>query len=68
MKTEDFSTLIFNLMNSAIGLNPDDHQAAQIEILQQAIPFDAAWWGWSSFSNGRNHLINTGPPAVALEV
>ena len=60
MKIEEFSTLIFNLTNSAIGLNPDDHQAAQIEILQQAIPFDAAWWGWSSFSNGRNHVINTG--------
>ncbi|MEL7098494.1 MAG: helix-turn-helix transcriptional regulator [Pseudomonadota bacterium] len=60
MKIEDFSNLIFNLTNSAIGLNPDEHQAAQIEILQQAIPFDAAWWGWSNFSSGRNHLINTG--------
>lgn len=60
MKIEDLSNLIFDLTNSAIGLNPDDHQAAQIEILQKVIPFDAAWWGWSNFSSGRNHLINTG--------
>jgi len=60
MNIDDFSTFVFDLTNSAIGLNLDDHQASQIQILQKAISFDAAWWGWSNFSGGRNRLINTG--------
>ncbi len=60
MNLEDLSSLILQLTDSAIGLSLDDHQTGQIEVLQKAIPFDAAWWGWSNFSGGRNRLINTG--------
>ena len=60
MRIEDFSRLVFQLTHSAIELRPDEHQGSQIEILREAIPFDAAWWGWSNFSGGRNRLINTG--------
>ncbi len=60
MRIEDFSDLVFRLTNSAIELSPDEHQKAQIEILKDTIAFDAAWWGWSNFSGGRNRLINTG--------
>ncbi|PLS20978.1 helix-turn-helix transcriptional regulator [Neptunicoccus cionae] len=60
MDTHSFSQLVFQLTNSAIELPPDAHQKAQINILRNAIPFDAAWWGWSNFGNGRNKLVNTG--------
>ena len=60
MEINAFSHLIFQLTNSAIELPPDAHQASQVKILREAIPFDGAWWGWSNFEGGRNRLINTG--------
>lgn len=60
MKTTDLSNFIFQLTNSAIEMRPDAHQASQIALLKEVVPFDAAWWGWSNFSGGRNRLNNTG--------
>ncbi|MBU2981844.1 LuxR C-terminal-related transcriptional regulator [Lentibacter algarum] len=60
MRIGEFSDIVFRLTNSAIEARPGEHQRAQIEILRDAIKFDAAWWGWSNLSGGRNRLINTG--------
>lgn len=60
MEIREFSDLIFRLTNSAIDSRPEEHQRSQIEILKDFIQFDAAWWGWSNLSSGRNRLINTG--------
>lgn len=60
MRISEFSDLVFRLTNSAIASRPGEHQESLIEILRDSIQFDAAWWGWSNLSAGRNCLINTG--------
>lgn len=60
MNVDDFSNLVFRLTNAAIEGPPDAHEAAQVEILRDVFPFDAAWWGWSNLSGGQSRLINTG--------
>ena len=60
MQIDEFSSIVFRLTNAAIDLSPDAYQAAQIEIMRDVFHFDAAWWGWSNLSGGRDHLINTG--------
>lgn len=52
MNASDFSDLILKLGASAVDSPPAEHQARMITLLGDVIGFDAAWYGWSSFTGG----------------
>lgn len=59
MKSAQLSDLVLELTESAVSSVSADHQARMIGLISRIVRFDAAWWGWSSFSRGHVRLINS---------
>ena len=59
MQLDEFSELILKLTASATETGPAEHQAQLVDLVKAVVRFDAAWWGWSSFANGRITLVNS---------
>lgn len=58
MQLEKFSDMILKLTASAIELSQAEYNARIVTLLGEAVHFDAAWWGWSSFPSGRVMIVN----------
>ncbi|MGU3401646.1 response regulator transcription factor [Brucellaceae bacterium D45D] len=58
MELAKFSGLILKLTATAVELLPAEYNARLATILGEAVQFDAAWWGWSSFPIGRSMIVN----------
>lgn len=59
MNNAQLSELILKLTDSAIGSSSIDHQSKMVSLIREVVQFDAAWWGWSSFTGGRTMLVNS---------
>lgn len=59
MKLDEFSELVLKLTASATEAGPAEHQAHLVDLVKAVVRFDAAWWGWSCFANGRITLVNS---------
>lgn len=59
MNSAALSDLILALTASAMQSGPADHQARMVGLIGEVVQFDAAWWGWSSFSGSRVTLVNS---------
>lgn len=59
MHAADLSELVLRLTASAMDSSAIVHQSRMVEFLRDMTPFHAAWWGWSSFSSGRIHLVRS---------
>ncbi len=59
MNNDQLSELILKLTDSAIGSSSIDHQSKMVSLIREVVQFDAAWWGWSSFTAGRTMLVNS---------
>lgn len=59
MEQSRFSDFVLKLINSALEFSPGEHQRTVVDLVREVVQFDAAWWGWSSFSAGRTTLVNS---------
>ena len=59
MHNTQLSELILKLTDSAIVSSSIDHQSKMVSLIREVVQFDAAWWGWSSFTGGRTRLVNS---------
>ncbi|MEH7828590.1 helix-turn-helix transcriptional regulator [Gemmobacter denitrificans] len=59
MLAHQLSDLVLRLMASAMESSVTEHQGRMVEFLRDAIPFDAAWWGWSNLSGGRLTIVRS---------
>ena len=59
MLSTNLSDLVIGLMASAMDSTVAEHQGRIVQFLQDLIPFDSAWWGWSNFSRGRVVIVKS---------
>lgn len=60
MKLERFSDLVLRLTACAVDMAPADYRQRMVALLREAVDFDSAWWGWSSFAGNRVNIVNSG--------
>ena len=66
MHNHSFSEFLLSLMASATDADPVALQTRMVSMLRGLMPFDMAWWGWSSFAGGRISIAQSGlqdPPS-----
>jgi DNA-binding CsgD family transcriptional regulator len=64
MHATNLSDFVIRLMASAIESSVTEHQGRMVEFLRDLVPFDSAWWGWSSFTAGRVTIVNSATHAL----
>lgn len=59
MNLKHFSDFVLKLTSSTADATVDKYQEHMIYALADLVDFDAAWWGWSSFTQKDVSLLNS---------